>query len=153
MVYVLIIGIGVVAGLRSMTAPAAVSWAAYLGWIGLQASPLKFMGSIVAVLVFTIFAIGEYVVDLLPTTPKRTTLVPLTARILMGGLSGATLSSTLGQSLITGAVLGSIGGVIGAFGGYELRKRIVQGLKVKDTYVAIPEDLVAIILAYLIVSM
>ena len=29
-------GIGVVAGLRSMTAPAIVAWAAHLGWISLS---------------------------------------------------------------------------------------------------------------------
>ena len=42
-------GIGVVAGLRSLTAPAAVSWGAYLGWLNLQGSPLAFMASIVTV--------------------------------------------------------------------------------------------------------
>ncbi|HSX73152.1 MAG TPA: DUF4126 domain-containing protein, partial [Shinella sp.] len=36
--------IGIVAGLRAMTAPAAVSWAAYLGWIDLTQSALAFMG-------------------------------------------------------------------------------------------------------------
>ena len=38
-------GIGVVAGLRSMSAPAIVAWAAHLGWIHLSGSPLSFMGS------------------------------------------------------------------------------------------------------------
>jgi uncharacterized membrane protein len=38
-------GIGVVAGLRSMTAPAIVAWAANLGWISLSGSHLAFMGS------------------------------------------------------------------------------------------------------------
>ena len=33
MIYLLALLIGVVAGLRAMTAPAAVSWAAYLGWL------------------------------------------------------------------------------------------------------------------------
>ena len=34
-IYLLALLIGVVAGLRTMTAPAAVSWAAYLGWLPL----------------------------------------------------------------------------------------------------------------------
>ena len=37
-------GIGVVAGLRSMTAPAVVAWAARLGWISLSGSHLAFNG-------------------------------------------------------------------------------------------------------------
>ena len=38
MIYLLALLIGVVAGLRAMTAPAAVSWAAYLGWLPLADS-------------------------------------------------------------------------------------------------------------------
>jgi hypothetical protein len=34
--YVLAFLIGVIAGLRTMTAPAAVSWATHLGWLPLQ---------------------------------------------------------------------------------------------------------------------
>jgi uncharacterized membrane protein len=50
-----------------------------------------------------------------------------------------------------GAILGGIGGVMGAFVGYEARKRLVNGLKVKDAAVAIPEDIVAIVLASVLV--
>jgi uncharacterized membrane protein len=68
--------IGVVAGLRSMTAPAIVAWAAHLGWIKLSGSRLAFMGSAWAVGIFTLGALGEFVADQLPTTPARTTAVP-----------------------------------------------------------------------------
>ena len=74
------------------------------------------------------------------------------ARILMGGLCGACVVLSADQSWLAGAVLGGIGGVLGAFAGYEARKRLVQGLKVKDIVIAIPEDLVAIALGYFIVS-
>ena len=36
--------IGVVAGLRALTAPAAVSWAAHLGWLKLEGTWLAFLG-------------------------------------------------------------------------------------------------------------
>jgi uncharacterized membrane protein len=147
----LALGIGIVAGLRSLTAPAAVSWAAYLGWLNLQGSPLAFMGSTAAVVIFSLLALGEYVADLLPQTPKRTTPGPLIARILTGGLSGACLCASAGQSLVAGAVLGGIGSVIGAFAGYQVRTRLVRGLKVQDMLIAIPEDLVAIGLASFLV--
>ncbi|HKF95394.1 MAG TPA: DUF4126 family protein [Gammaproteobacteria bacterium] len=147
------LGIGIVAGLRSLTAPAVVSWAAHLGWLKLQGSPLAFMGSIAAVTIFSLLALIEYVADLLPKTPNRTTPVSLIARILMGGLSGACLCASAGQSLLVGAMLGGIGGVIGAFAGYQARTRLVNGLKVKDTLIAIPEDLVAIGLGYYLVSL
>ena len=42
--------------------------------------------------------------------------------------------------------------MIGAFAGYEVRKRLVRSLNIKDAFVAIPEDLIAIGLALLLVS-
>jgi uncharacterized membrane protein len=85
-VFVLAIGIGIVAGLRSLMAPAVVAWAAHLGWLNLHGSPLAFIGSTTAVAVFSLLAIGELVADKLPNTPKRTAIVPLVARIAVGGL-------------------------------------------------------------------
>jgi uncharacterized membrane protein len=143
-VFVFAIGIGIVAGLRSLLAPAVVAWAAHLGSLNVQSSPLAFMGSTAAVAIFSIFAIGELVADKLPKTPKRTAFAPLLARILLGGLSGASLFAAAGASLLAGALLGATGGVIGAFVGYEIRRRIVTSLHVKDLFVALCEDLVAI---------
>ena len=146
------LAIGIVAGLRAMTAPAAVSWAACVGWLDLAGTPLAFMGSRAAVAILSLLAVAEYVGDKLPRTPSRTRPGPLIGRIVMGGLAGACLSVSVGQSLLSGAVVGGIGAVIGAFAGYEARRRLVSGLKVKDLLIAIPEDLVAIGIAYWIVS-
>jgi uncharacterized membrane protein len=151
-VFVLATGIGIVAGLRSLTAPAVVAWAAHLGWLNLHGSPLAFMGSTIAVAVFSLFAIGELVADKLPKAPKRTALAPLLARILTGGLCGVSLCAAAGKSLLAGALLGGTGGVIGAFVGYETRRCLVNKLLMKDLFVAICEDLVAIALACLLVS-
>ena len=152
LVFALALGVGIVAGLRAMTAPAVVSWAARLAWLDLHGTPLGFMRSTVAAVVFSLGAIFEYVNDKLPKTPSRTALPSLVARIVTGGLSGACLcvpgGESGGQSLIVGAVLGAIG----AFGGYQARTRLVRSLKVKDIFVAIPEDLVAIGLALFFVS-
>ncbi len=146
------VGIGIVAGLRSLTAPAAVSWAAHLGWLNLHSSPLAFMGSTGAVAIFSLLAIGELIVDKMPNTPRRTSLVPLLARILIGGLCGASLCASANQSLLIGALLGGTGAVVGAFGGYEIRRRLVSKLNTKDIFIAIPEDLIAIALACFLVS-
>jgi uncharacterized membrane protein len=151
-IFLLAIGIGIVAGLRSLLAPAVVAWVAHFDLLNLNASPLAFMGSRTAVVIFSIFAIGELVADKLPKTPKRTAFAPLLARIVMGGLSGACLFVAVGKSLLAGALLGGIGGVIGAFVGYEIRRHVLNNLHIKDPFVAICEDLVAIGLAFFIVS-
>jgi uncharacterized membrane protein len=145
-------GIGVVAGLRALTAPAAVAWAAHLGWLSLPGSPLAFMANTWAVILFSALAIGEFIGDLLPGAPKRIAPAPLVARIVSGAFCGAALSIAANQAWFLGAPLGALGAVAGAFAGYELRKRLVTGLSVKDMFVAIPEDLVALAFAWFFVS-
>jgi uncharacterized membrane protein len=149
-VFVLAFGIGIVAGLRSLTAPAVVAWGAHLGWLNLHGSPLAFMGSTAAVAILSVLAIGELVVDKLPTTPKRTAPVGLIARIITGGLCGACLSEAVGKSFLAGALLGGIGGIVGAFLGYTIRRRL--DLHTKDLVVAACEDLIAVGLALFFVS-
>ena len=150
-VFVLALGIGIVAGLRSLTAPAVVAWGTHFGWLNLHGSPLAFMGSITAVAIFSLLAIGELIADKLPMTPRRTAPAPLLARIITGGLSGACLFAAAGKSLVAGAILGGTGGVIGAFLGYEVRKRLVNNLHIKDLIVAVCEDLFAVGLAFFVV--
>jgi uncharacterized membrane protein len=136
--------IGVVSGLRSLTAPAVVAWAAHLGWIHLDQTILQFMGSTAAVAVFTLLAAVELVADQLPSTPSRTAPPGLIARIVLGALSGAAIAASGAQSIAIGAVLGAVGGVAGAFGGYQIRTRLVKALKVPDFVIACLEDAVAI---------
>ena len=145
--------IGFVAGLRSLTAPAAVSWAAYAGLLNLQGSPLSFMGSTAAVAIFTVLALAELVADKLAITPSRINTGPLAGRILMGGFSGACLSVAGAAGVWPGAVAGGLGAVVGAFVGYHARRMLVRRLGVPDLAIAIPEDLIAIGLACLIVGL
>src|SRR5256714_12883141 len=151
-IFALAFGVGVAVGLRSLSPPAVAAWAAHLGWLNLNNSPLAFMGSIITVVIFSILALFESFVDLQPSTPKRTAPVPLGARILMGGLCGACLYAASNQPLVIGAILGAVGGVIGAFAGYEIRRRLVAALHVKDIFVALLEDLITISLAYFAVT-
>jgi uncharacterized membrane protein len=150
-VFILAVGIGIVAGLRSLTAPAVVAWGAYLSWLNLHGSALAFMGSTTAVAIFSLLAIGELVADKTPMIPSRTAPAPLLARIITGGLCGACLCTAVGKSSIVGALLGGMGSVIGAFVGYAVRKRLVNNLHIKDYVIAVCEDLLAIGFAFLLV--
>jgi uncharacterized membrane protein len=147
------LGIGVVAGLRSMTAPAIVAWAGHLGWLDLYGTPLAFMGSKWAVGFFTIAALGELVADQLPKTPSRTTAGPLLARVMMGALCGACVAASARASIPVGALSGAIGAIVGAFAGYKARVGLVKSLRVPDIAIAIPEDLVAIGLGLLLLRL
>ena len=136
--------IGVIAGLRSLTAPAVVAWAAHKNWLNLHTTFLSFMGSTAAVVAFILLAIVELVSDQLPNTPARTKPPGLIARIILGGLSGAAVAAAGAQSMAAGGILGAIGGVAGAFAGYQVRTRLVRALKVPDFGIAVLEDAVAI---------
>ena len=146
------LGIGVVAGLRSMTAPAVVAWAAHLGWMNLSASPVAFMGARWALILFTFAAFGEFIADLLPATPARTAPFPLVIRIVVGILTGGSIAAAGGAALWLGAAIGAVGAVAGAFGGYWARAGLVRKLHVPDAVIAIPEDAVAIGLGLFLVS-
>ena len=151
-VLVLALLIGIVSGLRSVTAPAVVAWGAHLNWLTLHNTALSFMASTAAVVIFALLALVELIADKLPSTPGRTEPVGLIARVLLGGLSGACVAVSGAQSMVLGAVLGAVGGVAGGFAGYQVRTRLVKALKVPDFVIALLEDAVAIGGGLLIVS-
>lgn len=143
MIYALAFLIGVIAGLRAMTAPAAVSWAAALGWIHLEDSWLAFLGYRFTPYVFTILAAAELVTDQLPSTPSRKVPQQFGARIVSGALCGAALGIS-GGSWIGGLVAGVLGAVAGTLGGAEARARLVAAIGGWDLPIALLEDAVAV---------
>lgn len=151
-VLVSVLLIGVIAGLRALTAPAVISWAANLHWIDLTGSHLAFMGTLVAAIIFSVLALAELVNDKLPKTPARTAPPSVVIRMVMGAFAAATLSVGAGASAIVGVILGIVGALAGTFGGYQVRTRTVKTLGVPDFVIALVEDLIAVGGGFLLVS-
>jgi len=149
-IFVLAFLIGVVAGLRSMTAPAVVSWAARLGWIHLEATPLAFLGHAATPWIVSVLALAELVADQLPKTPSRKTPGPFAARVVMGALCGAALGAAADE-ILGGVFAGALGAVAGTLGGYEFRARLARAAG-RDLPIALLEDAIAIGGGFLIVS-
>ena len=143
-IFALEFAIGVLVGLRSMTSPAAVCWAAHLKWIDINDSHLAFMGSAPAVYVFSAFAAGELILDKMPFMHSRTKLAPLVGRIVLGALCGVALAMATNDFDVAGALLGAGGAVAGTFGGHHLRRWIVNRFQTSDWIVALLEDGIAI---------
>jgi uncharacterized membrane protein len=146
--------IGVVAGLRSLTAPAVVAWAAYppvLGWVDLHGTWAGWMASIITVVIFTVLAVGELINDKLPKTPARTAPPIFAARIVTGGLAGAALGAWPHWTF-TALGAGVIGAVLGTLGGYHARRRLVTATGGKDLPIALLEDAVAIVGGFAILA-
>ena len=142
--------IGVIAGLRAMTAPAAISLAARAGRLDLSTTSLAFLGYAYTPWIFTILALVELVTDQLPTTPSRTVPIQFGTRILMGGLTGGAIGASSG-ALVVGVIAGIVGAVIGTLGGRAVRARLAAAFG-SDRPAAIVEDLIAIGGAFLIVE-
>jgi uncharacterized membrane protein len=139
---VLALLIGVVAGLRAMTAPAMVSWMARAGSLDPGLTVLEFLGYAFTPWIFTALAIGELITDQLPTTPSRTVPVQFGTRILTGALSGAAIGAHSGM-LVEGLIAGAVGAVAGTLGGRAARARLAAAFK-SDRPAALIEDAVAI---------
>jgi uncharacterized membrane protein len=147
--YISALLIGVIAGLRTFMAPAAVSWAAKLGWLPVGDTWAAFMGYAYTPYIFSLLALVELVTDQLPKTPSRKVPPQFGARIVSGGFAGAVIG-TAGGSLIGGLIAGIVGAIIGTLGGAEFRGRLAKAFG-NDMPAAFIEDAVAIVGAYLIV--
>jgi uncharacterized membrane protein len=140
--YLLALLIGIVAGLRAMTAPAAMSWAASVGWLDVTGTWLAFLGRAVTRWLLTAFALVELVTDQRPSTPSRTVPVQFGARILTGAFSGAAVGASRG-AVAGGLVAGAVGAVIGTLGGRAFRARMAAAFGA-DRPAALVEDAVAL---------
>ncbi|HEX7322511.1 MAG TPA: glycine zipper 2TM domain-containing protein [Mycobacterium sp.] len=143
-VLVLALLIGVVAGLRSLTAPAVVAWAALLHWINMDGTWAAWAGHPVTVAILSVAAVAELIVDLLPNVPARTAPVPFAARIILGAFAGAVIGTAWDYTW-TGLGAGMIGAVLGTVAGYKVRQRLVAGNDQHDLPVALLEDAIAVL--------
>src|SRR6476660_3448334 len=125
--YTLAFLIGVVVGLRSMTAPAAISWAARQGWLHLENTWLAFLGFAATPYIFSVLAIGELIADKLPKTPSRKAPLGFIGRVVSGALCGAAVGAA-SQAVMGGLVAGVLGAVTGTLGGFEFRTRLVRAI-------------------------
>ena len=139
--------IGVVAGSRTMLAPAAVSWASCLGALDLQQTAFAWLGHPAATAVLTVLALGEFVVDQLPSTPSRTAPPLFGARLVSGSLAGAAVGAAVGAPWL-GAMAGMAGATVGTLGGRALRGALARAFG-NDHVAATVEDILALALAWI----
>lgn len=143
--YLLALAIGVVAGMRALLAPAAVSWAAHLGWIDLQGSWAAFIGNRWVAYVLGVMAVAELITDQLPQTPARVIPVQFSARVITGTFCGAVLGTAVGSfSPLAGAIMGALGAVLGTRLGFAFRRGFAQLAHGRDRPGAFLEDAAAL---------
>lgn len=127
--------LGIVAGLRTFTAPAVL-------WL------MRHYG--VWAIVLGVLAILEYAGDLYPAAPARTRGFGLIARLVSGAFVGWAMAVPAGGAAALGAIVGAIGALTGAYGGLALRRAAAAAIGAVPA--ALLEDAVAIGLAVLVVG-
>ena len=132
--------LGLVAGMRTMSAPTLVSRIARKGHLAAAGSKLAFLNHPGALSTSALLAVGELVADKIPSLPARTDAGPLIARAVSGGLSGAVLCSARKKSPWLGAFFGAIGAVGAAYASYHLRRSAKEKLHLPDAVFAVAED-------------
>lgn len=143
--------IGAVAGLRALTAPAVVAWAAALHWINLDGTWVQWLAHPITVGVLTVLAVLELITDQLPKTPSRTVPVQFIARLITGGFAGAALGTAWGYPW-GGLGAGIIGASIGTVVGFQMRRKLSDHVGV-DLPVALTEDVVAVLGGFAIAAL
>lgn len=142
-IILLALAIGVIAGLRALTAPAVVAWGAAIGWVDVDGKWSEWMSHPITVTVLTIFLVVELVTDQLPKTPSRKTAPQFITRLIMGAFAGAVIGSGSFHTFI-GLGAGMVGAVLGTLGGAEVRQRLGEARGGQDRPGAILEDVVAV---------
>ena len=132
--------VGVLAGMRSMSAPAVLGQLNRKGALVEVTGTLDWVRHRGFITASSVLAVGEMIADKLPITPNRTAAGPLMGRALAGGLSGAVICSAKRRSVLAGAFIGAAAAVGMAYGAFMLRKQLGQKLHIPDAAMALAED-------------
>lgn len=139
------LGLGAVAGLRSAMAPALLSRAASRGELeGVEGTVFAPLASAKVSRVLALLAVGEAIADKTPVVPSRTSAPVLLARAGSGALCGAALFAAARRPGATGAALGAVAALTGAFAGEGFRQQAARRLGAPDLVLALVEDAVAL---------
>jgi uncharacterized membrane protein len=138
------LGLGAVAGVRSMSAPALLSRAASRGDIeDIEGTPFAFLASPRAARILTVLAVGEALADKLPFSPDRISPPGLVGRMASGGLVGAALFAAAERRAVIGAGLGLLASVAASYPSYYLRVKTQEKLGLPNWAVGLVEDALA----------
>ena len=120
-----VLGMGLLAGMRSAAAPALASHilSEHKGPV-FRRHPIGFLSSIAIADMLKVMALGEFLVDKLPFTPNRTKPISVSVRCLSGALAGAAIYSGAGKKPLTGALLGGLVAGASTFASFYLRKAL-----------------------------
>lgn len=140
-----VIGLGVLAGMRSAAAPVIASHIlSHHHSKNLEHTTLGFMQSDKVANALKVISIGEFVADKLPGTDDRIKPASVGARCLSGALAGASIYKASGGKAVWGALIGAAAAAASTYGSFYLRKNTVRQTHIIDPIVGALEDALVI---------
>ncbi len=140
------LGLGAVAGMRSLAAPAILSRQASRGgtWsngLDFDRTGFQWMGRPLYSTLLGLLAAGEGVGDKTPGVGKRTKPLSLLVRAASGALVGGAIFAGEDEPPALGAIFGAGAAITMTFVAYFVRKKIAEGGRVNDRVLGLGEDL------------
>ncbi|MFL5353082.1 DUF1990 family protein [Archangium sp.] len=140
------VGFGVLAGMRSFSAPALLSQQLSREPIEAPEGRAHALASPRVARVLTVLAAGELAADKTPWIPARISPPSLLARALSGAMTGAAVAAPHRKLSVGRAVLGAAAAVASSFAFYKLRQLATQRLGLPNVVAGLVEDAVAVAL-------
>lgn len=139
------LGLGVMAGIRGMSAPAALGFAFSRQPLEAPPGPLGLLASPRVSQALAALAVGEVIADKTPWVPARISPPLLVGRALSGALAGAAVARQR-KLAPAHAVIGAAAAVASAFAFYALRRAATRRLGVPNVVAGLAEDAVAAVI-------
>ncbi|TXK50259.1 DUF4126 family protein [Pontibacter qinzhouensis] len=137
------IGMGAIAGMRAMSAPALISHQLHNKPSHLLAdSPLRYLQNDWVATGLKVFAASELAGDKMPQASDRIILPSLLTRAASGALVGATVFATQKNKPLVGALVGAAAAIGATYASFYGRKALSAYLP--DTACGVIEDIITI---------
>lgn len=136
---------GIIAGMRSMSAPAIVSdHYSKERSSEVDDSRLSFMASPTSAIALKVMAAGELAADKSAFIPNRIDPGPLAFRAISGAVCGATICKAENEQVNIGALTGGLAAIASAFTCYYIRRKLGENTDIPDLMLGLAEDAVVI---------
>jgi uncharacterized membrane protein len=143
--YLTAMGLGAIAGMRSMAAPALLSQQlSRMDDSVLQDSPFRYLQSGPVATTLSVLALGELIADKVPNVPDRIDGPSFFFRTLSGAVVGAAAATAAKEDATKGAILGGLAAAAATFGFYYLRKSLGSNSNMANAAWGFVEDAIAV---------
>lgn len=140
-----VLGAGVLAGMRTSSGPVIASQIlSHNKSKKIDRSALNFIRSNAVANTLKVIALGELIIDKLPSAPNRINPAGIAFRCVSGALAGAGIFKASGGNPALGAILGGTAAIASTYGSFYLRRVTVSRSGIIDPLIGAIEDALVI---------